>query len=223
MLYLKENHQELDAVVFDLGNVLLDYDPPRFMKDIGVPDQYHELMGNILFNNKNIWPKWDLGVLDREGIIQQAILVEPSLKDEIIKYMENWDNYFYAVPHNVAAMYRIKETGTKVYVLSNFSQETFEKIKERNAFLSDFDGMVISYQHHLIKPDPRIYRLLIETYNINTARAVFIDDLEENVKAGREAGFFGIHLPPCADVTPYFLFPEGQETVENSEFRQETK
>ena len=108
-------------------------------------------------------------------------------------------------------------------VLSNFSQETFEKIKERNAFLSDFDGMVISYQHHLIKPDPRIYRLLIETYNINPARAVFIDDLEENVKAGREAGFFGIHLPPCADVTPYFLFPEGQETVENSEFRQETK
>ena len=211
MLYLKENHQEIDAVIFDLGNVLLDYSPDRFLSEVGIQKIYHERVGNVLFNDPEVWSKLDLGTLDDAGILKQAIRREPELTDELTRYVENWANYFVAIPENVETFYRIKDTGTRVYALSNFSRDCMKTIKEHNAFMFDFDGMIISYEHGIIKPQPEIYRLLIDTYQINTERAVFIDDIQENVQAARDAGLLAIHYPKKADIAQYFIFPTQTE------------
>ncbi len=217
MIYLKENHQEIDAVIFDLGNVLLDYSPARFLHEVGIPENLHKRISDTLFNDYEVWSKLDAGLLDNAGITEQAVQREPELHQEIHHYMNNWASYFKAIPENVETMYRIKETGTGVYVLSNFSGETFEIMKEHNAFLSDFDGMILSYEHNLIKPQPEIYQLLLDTYPINPKRAVFIDDLLENVEAARKAGLLAILHPACAPVAPYFILPEDTDEQELDE------
>ncbi len=208
MVLLKENHKEMDAVIFDLGNVLLDYSPRRFLGEIGIPPEIHDRLAAILFDDSETWSKLDRGTLNNTGLIEIAAAKEPMLRKEITKFISEWPDHFNAIPENVASMYRIKEAGTKVYILSNFSEEVYAIEKKRNAFLTDFDGVLISYEHQVIKPEPEIYNLLINNFQLSPDKSVFIDDLEANVRGAKNAGLNTIHLPACSPIEPFFIFPE---------------
>lgn len=207
MVLLKENQKEMDAVIFDLGNVLLDYSPRRFLGEIGISPEIHDRLAAVLFDDLDTWSNLDRGTLNNAGIIKIAVAKEPMLRKEITKFISKWPDHFNAIPENVASMYRIKETGTKVYVLSNFSEEVFTRERKRNAFLADFDGLIISYEHQIIKPQPEIYNLLIDKFQLSPAKSVFIDDLEANVSGAKNAGLNTIHLPACSPIEPFFIFP----------------
>jgi 2-haloacid dehalogenase len=81
-----------------------------------------------------------------------------------------------------------------LYALSNWSTETFPAALKRFDFLSWFDGILLSGEVRLLKPDPRIYRCFFETHSVDPAQAVYIDDLEPNVKAAAVLGMHGIHF-----------------------------
>lgn len=89
-----------------------------------------------------------------------------------------------------------KANGFGVYILSNWDSESFELFKNMHPELFDlFDGIVISGDVHLIKPDPQIYQLIIDTYNLDPKTIVFIDDQVENIKAAQKFGIYSILCP----------------------------
>jgi 2-haloacid dehalogenase len=88
----------------------------------------------------------------------------------------------------------VKARGVPVYAITNWSAETFPPQRERFAFLSWFEGIVVSGEERVIKPDPRIFRILFERHGVAPESAVFIDDVARNAAAATALGVHGIHF-----------------------------
>ena len=207
MLYLKEGCRPLSAVIFDLGNVLLDYNPRRFAFEMGFDAEVSARVLAVTVQSP-LWARLDEGTLTNEELIQTASRTEPGLRKEIRRYMETWREYFHAIPANVDAFYRVKETGAKVYILSNFQSHTYEYVSAHNSFFQDADGRVLSCETQLMKPHAEIYQYLIQKYALDPVFSVFFDDIEANVEGAHREGMLGVVLPPCAPVTDYLIFDE---------------
>ena len=208
MLILNQNQKEIKTVIFDFGNVLVDYSPFRFMNEIGIDEQYHERIGDALFQNPSIWREFDRGVLTNEVAASLAAEKEPELKQHFHNFTDTFGDRFKAIPHNVEFLKKVKRAGCKVYGLSNFSKQAFEVVRKNFDFFDEFDGMIVSAHHGVIKPEPEIFQLLLDTYPIDPSNSVFIDDLEENLEAARAFGLQTLLLPPRAEIDPYFTFVE---------------
>lgn len=207
MIYLKENNAPIDAVIFDLGNVLLDYDPRRFMIELGIDPAHIDRLMEI-FPNSPEWQELDQGIISDDEFLAAALRKEPSLRREIKLYHRHWYDHFHAIPKNVAAFYQIKEAGAKTYILSNFQQTCFCVIRERNVFPDDFDGRVISFECRLRKPQPEIYEHIISKYQLDPARSVFIDDMPVNTEAARAASLLTVTLPIGGYILDYLRIEE---------------
>ena len=194
MVILNENNTALDAVIFDLGNVLLDYNPRRFMAEMGIDPKYFDRLTAIFPESKE-WQDLDMGLISDDEFLSKALYKEPLLRREINLYHKHWYDYFKAIPKNVAAFYQLREAGVKTYILSNFQETCFRAEQEHNVFLDDFDGRVISFECHLRKPDPKIYELIIDKYLLDPAHSVFIDDMDINIMAAKASGLQTILLP----------------------------
>lgn len=208
MLFLKGNHTEIRAVVFDLGNVMMDYDPSRFMFELGIPPQHIPKMLEII-SNRPEWDEYDRGAITADDLKELAIRDEPGLRREITHYMKHWSEPFTALTDNVETFYRIKEAGIKTYILSNWMQDSYEYVLDHFAFLHDFDGGVISYECLLNKPDPAIYKLLLEKYpEIVPAHTLYIDDMPRNCETGKAFGFITLNLPANGQIADYIEFDD---------------
>ena len=110
-------------------------------------------------------------------------------------FQERWpETVSGAIEGSVVLLDALQRRGIPLYALSNFSAETFPYARERFAFLAWFDGIVISGDLGVTKPDARIYRSLLERYDITPSNALFIDDVAANVEAAREVGMQGLHF-----------------------------
>ena len=208
MLYLKGNSTQISSVVFDLGNVLFDYDPARFMFELGIPQEHIPRMLEVI-SNRPEWDEYDKGTLLAEDIAALAIRDEPRLRKYILHYMKHWSEPFTALTYNVETFYRIKETGAKTYVLSNWMQDSYEYVWDHFIFLHDFDGGIISYEYKLNKPDPAIYELLLKKYpEIDPTHTLYIDDLPRNCEAGAKFGFITLSLPHNGVIEDFIEFRE---------------
>jgi 2-haloacid dehalogenase len=98
------------------------------------------------------------------------------------------------IQRTVDLLSELRSTAVPIYALSNWSTETFPVARERFDFLQWFDGILLSGEVRLLKPDPRIYRRFCETHAVDPAEAVYIDDLERNVHAATALGMHGIHF-----------------------------
>ncbi len=194
MIFLNEDHTPLEAVIFDLGNVLLDYNPRSFMAELGINVKNIDRLMEI-FPHSQEWQDLDQNIISDEDFLKSALRKEPALRREILLYHKHWYDHFKAIPKNVAAFYQIKEDGAKTYILSNFQKTCFRAMQEHNAFLDDFDGRVISFECQLWKPQPEIYEFIISKYKLDPAHSVFIDDMEVNIEAAKAAGLKTILLP----------------------------
>ena len=208
MLYLKGNSTQISSVVFDLGNVLFDYDPARFMFELGIPQEHIPRMLEVI-SNRPEWDEYDKGTLLAEDIAALAIRDEPRLRKYILHYMKHWSEPFTALTYNVETFYRIKETGAKTYVLSNWMQDSYEYVWDHFIFLHDFDGGIISYEYKLNKPDPAIYELLLKKYpEIDPTHTLYIDDLPRTCEAGAKFGFITLSLPHNGVIEDFIEFRE---------------
>lgn len=207
MIYLNEDHAPIDAVIFDLGNVLLDYKPRRFMAEMGIaPEKIDRLLK--VFPDSPEWLELDKNTISDDEFLESALHKEPALRREILLYHRHWYDYFKAIPENVAAFYMLKEAGAKTYLLSNFQKTCFAEIRKHNVFPDDADGQVISYECRMIKPDPGIYDLIISKYQLEPSRSVFIDDTPVNIEAAKAAGLKTILLPIGGYIMDYLTIEE---------------
>ncbi|SFI84718.1 2-haloacid dehalogenase [Bosea sp. OK403] len=187
------------SVVFDVGNVLLRWDPRLLYREL-IPDpaKLDWFMQNVCTAAWNI--EQDRGRSWEEAV---ALLVasHPEWEREIKAFDERWHETVPGViEDNVALLAELKAKGENVYAITNFSREKWAECLIRFPFLQSFDGAIVSAHEGLIKPDIAIYRTLLERYALSAPDCIFIDDSRKNVEAARAVGMQAVHFVEPIDL-----------------------
>jgi len=176
--------------VFDLGGVLLDWNPRHLYRKLFAGDEaaMEHFLATVCTHEWNRCQ--DAGRSFAEG--GRLLTAEHPDKVELIDaYGARFDEMIAGpIAGMVEILAELRDRGTPLYGLTNWSAETYPPARERFAFLSWFRGILVSGEVGVIKPDPRIFEVLIERFAINPENAVYIDDVEANVAAAQP---FGIH------------------------------
>jgi 2-haloacid dehalogenase len=183
----------VDAVIFDLGGVLIDWNPRHLYRTLFDDEAEMEA-----FLRDVCAPEWNLEQ-DRGRPWAQAIAelsaLHPGKAELIAAYRGRWHEMLKGPIHGtVAILEALHAAGVPLYALTNWSAETYPIAEERYAFLGRFQGVVVSGRIGLIKPDAAIYAHTIERFGIAPARTVFIDDSAKNVAGARAVGLQALHF-----------------------------
>ncbi len=184
----------ITAVVFDLGNVLIDWNPRYLFRKLfgGDEEKVDWFLKNVCTEEWN--DRHDLGISYKENA-EQLILKFPQYAREIRAYGERWtENLGGAIEESVQIFEELRSSGVAVYALTNFSTESFPLARQRFPFFNSFDGIVMSGELGIAKPDPAIYLHLLRKFRLSAERTVFVDDRKENVDAARALGFVAHHF-----------------------------
>lgn len=178
-------------IIFDIGNVLTDFRWKDFLRDKGFDD---EMIGRIAKASVEspLWKEFDRGVLDGEDLMQSFIDSDPEIEEELHKAYDDVHGMVTIRDYAIPWVQELKAKGYKVWYLSNFSEKTEIECADSIAFIPYMDGGILSWKDKLIKPDPKIYQLLLERFQLVAEESVFIDDLPENVQGAVDQGIHGI-------------------------------
>ena len=182
---------EIDTVVFDIGNVLTDFAWDKFLVFKGYDDKMVERIAKATVYSDD-WVEYDKGNLTNEEIIARFVENDPEIRSEIEDSFKNIDGIILKREKTIPWIRALKAAGYKVLYLSNFSKQALEGCPDAMAFLDETDGGILSYREHVVKPDPAIYNLLVDRYNLTPSKTVFIDDTPVNIEAARNLGWKGI-------------------------------
>lgn len=176
------------TVVFDIGNVLIEWDPRHLYRQFF--DDQHALMEDFL--STVCTPAW---ILEQDrgrpwGEAVAGLTAEfPDCRELIRAFYERWHEMVPGeIPGTPELLEELKAHGVPLYALTNFSAEKFHETRERYSSFALFDGLVVSGEVGLIKPDPAIWRLLLDRYGLDPATILYIDDLAENCAVAESLG-----------------------------------
>lgn len=175
------------AVVFDIGNVLLNWDPKGFYDRVIGPKRRHALFTAVDLDAMNA--AIDLGAPFKDTIYATAES-HPNWAPEIRLWHDRWlEMASPEIPGSVHLLRALRQRGVPVYALSNFGVDSFSLAQSHYPFLSEFDGAVVSGHLGCAKPDPAIYAALERMAGVAGAALVFVDDRAENIAAGAARGW----------------------------------
>lgn len=189
-------------VVFDLGNVLLTWDPAGFVARYGpTPADVRWFVTHVTGSAR--WRDLDRGTCTlAEG--RAAFVAEcaghPARRRLVETFFRDWLAIYAPVAPNARLLAPLKAAGHGVYVLSNFVREAYAHARETFAFFRHVDGATISSHVGACKPEPAIYRALLADHGLVAAETLFVDDLPENVAAARAEGLRAVWCPPGTDL-----------------------
>jgi len=177
----------IDTVVFDLGGVLIDWNPRYLYRQLFDDEAAMErFLADVCTGAWN--EQQDAGRPWAEAVATLSADF-PEHAPLISAFRDRWKEMLAGpIQDSVALLAELKARGVRLYALTNWSHETFPVALEMYDFLRWFEGIVVSGDERLIKPDPRIYQRLFERYGIEPARAIYIDDARRNVEAAAALG-----------------------------------
>tara|TARA_B100000700_G_scaffold148986_1_gene165833 strand:- start:360 stop:953 length:594 start_codon:yes stop_codon:yes gene_type:complete len=179
--------------LFDLGGVFFDWDPNHFYKNVFENIEEREFFLAEVCNDQ-----WNFQQDAGRSIAQAELELIPKFphyEKEIKMYYKNHRKMIRGVfEESIDILKKLKDKNYECYVLSNWSAETFAGMTDDYPFLKLFDGLLISGEDKLMKPDSAIYELAKNRFNLNPKETVFIDDKRENIKAAKGLDFKTIHL-----------------------------
>jgi 2-haloacid dehalogenase len=181
-------NKKIDAVIFDLGGVLIDWNPSYvFDKMFEDEEQKKHFFENICTSDWN--EKQDAGRSLKEAT-EELVAKHPEWKKYIEAYYGRWEEMLGGpIDGTVEILRQLKQTGNyKLYALTNWSAELFPIALERYDFLHWFDGRVVSGEEKMRKPFPEFYQLILERFLLNIEETLFIDDNVRNAKAAEAMG-----------------------------------
>jgi 2-haloacid dehalogenase len=181
------------AVVFDLGGVLIDWNPRYLYRTLF--DDEAEMEAFLSEVTTQEWnAQQDAGRPWSEAV-EELVALHPGRRELIEAYWHRWPETLGGpIEGTVSILGELKANGVRTYALSNWSTETFPLARPRFPFLEWFDGILISGEAKLIKPDPRIFAHLLEKFGLEAGSTVFIDDSAANVRAAETAGLIAIRF-----------------------------
>jgi 2-haloacid dehalogenase len=191
--------QKPTTVVFDVGNVLLRWDPRNLYRTIFDDDATMEtFLSTICTARWNL--EQDRG-RDWDEAVGLLVKEHPAHETSIRAFHERWEETVSGViEENVALLGRLRAAGVPTYCITNFSAPKFALSRTRYPFLAGFDGIIVSGDEKLLKPDRAIYELLLDRYALKAEDCIFIDDSQANVEGARAVGMHAIHFVEPMDL-----------------------
>ena len=184
----------MDAVLFDLGGVLIDWNPrylyrPHFADNEAAMEHF---LTNVCAGDWN--HEIDAGKRFADAVAERQRLF-PDHAELIALWESGWESMLGdAIAETVAILEELKARGLRLYALTNWSYETFPIARRRFDFLDWFQDIVVSGEVKLAKPDPRIFDLACTRCQLAPGSTVYIDDAPRNVDAARALGFHALHF-----------------------------
>jgi len=187
-------NKSIDTIIFDLGGVLIDWNPRYVYRKIFKTEEEVEW-----FLENVTTPEWnenqDAGYPLHKAT-KELIAKHPEWEPEIKAYYGRWlEMLGNDIHETVEILEKLKETGKyKLYALTNWSAETFPHALERFEFFKLFDGVVVSGEEKMRKPSAEFYKILLDRYHLDPSTTIFIDDSLRNVKGAETVGIAGIQF-----------------------------
>ncbi len=174
-------------VVFDLGGVVVDWNPQRLLQEYpGDKALPVSLFERGFF--QEYWVDFDRGTVSQEKMVEEMSDFARRPFQECWEFVEYIKHSLSDIPQTVSLIERLSVEGYNLYCLSNMSIEFYDYLKVRDVF-TYFNGQIISALEKLVKPEPEIYMRLVERYHIKPEETLFIDDLSKNTEAAEKLGF----------------------------------
>ena len=186
-------------IIFDLGNVLINFKPYEFLLRFTNDKEYIEQFISKVTRSK-IWLELDRGTNTLENARTIFLSKYPQEKDFIELFFDQWMDMLTPIDENIKILEELKELGYRSYILSNYIKEAFSYVSSKHSFFSLFDGQIISGIENVIKPEKAIYELLLSRYNLAPEESLFIDDILFFLKPAKKLGMITIWNRPETDL-----------------------
>jgi epoxide hydrolase-like predicted phosphatase len=181
-------------IVFDLGNVLLSWKPGEFLLQSGYDKETTGLIMSTVFRSQ-AWFRLDNGDITKEEAINIMAYKSSFKRAKIKSLLDLCPKIIFPLHNNIKLLPELRKQGFKLYYLSNYPLEFFNKTKKRFDFFKYFDGGIISAEVNKSKPDPDIYRIFLDRFSLHSFESLYIDDIDSNVRSAELIGMKVIHLP----------------------------
>lgn len=191
---------KIDTVIFDLGGVLVDWDPKNMYKKVfKTTEEMNWFLDNVCTFEWNM--EQDGGRLIADAVTQK-ISEFPEFEEQIKMFYDRWEEMFIGIlQQNIDVQQKlIANPNYRVYALTNWCGEKWDKALELFPFFNDFEGVIVSGKVKMRKPNDDIFQLILNRFNINPKTTVFIDDNLENTIASERNGLQTIHLKPSSNL-----------------------
>jgi 2-haloacid dehalogenase len=191
-----------DTIVFDLGNVLLGWDPRALYRSLfdGREAEMEAFLAQVCTSAWNL--EQDRGRSFADGVTQLMAAHPEALHPLIRAYDERWVEMLTGeITGSVRLLESLHALGTPLYALTNWNQDKFAHARERYPLLGYFRGIVVSGDERCVKPEPAIYHTLLTRYSLEPSRCVFIDDSLANVRGAVAVGMHGLHFQSPEQLT----------------------
>ncbi len=177
----------IEAVVFDIGNVLIEWHPERYFDRIIGSDKRRALFSEVDLHGMN--DRIDLGEGFRD-VIYSVADANPKWRAEIQDWHDNWIQLASpSIDHAVRLLRALRSSGIPVFSLTNFGIESFAYAQKNYDFLKEFDRDYVSGHLRVIKPDPKIYEILEQDCGIEPSKLLFTDDRADNIAMAKSRGW----------------------------------
>jgi 2-haloacid dehalogenase len=175
------------AVIFDIGNVLIEWNPERFYDSRLGEDKRRAMFAAVDLHAMN--DRIDAGALFRETIYETAA-AHPEWKTEVRWWFDHWiDMASPRIEHSIALLRALRAKGVPVFALTNFGIHSFAFAQTQYDFLSEFDRAYVSGHMGVIKPDPQIFAMVEQDCGLAPDRLIFADDRPDNIAAAAARGW----------------------------------
>ena len=181
-------------IIFDIGNVISRFDWEGTYRSKGYEGSMLERLGKATARSDD-WKEYDRGILTAEQVLERFIENDPEIEEEIRHALSEFSLIVKPVEYAIPWIKSLKQKGYRCYYLSNFSEIAEKECREALAFLPLMDGGILSWHEKVIKPDPAIYRLLLDRYDLKPEIAA----TGESASAGTVAGKYDIAPEIAAD------------------------
>ena len=184
-------------IIFDLGNVIINYNQKQIINSFTQKEDEIKYIYDEIFHAPE-WELMDLGNITNDEAIEVINKRNEFKYEKLTKdFLHEWYKKQTINREIVEIAKKLKRNGYKLFVLSNMANLTYEYFKN-DEFFSLCTGIIISAHEHLIKPDEKVFRLLLDRYKLNAEECLFIDDdpSEQNYKTANKIGIQGRRIIP---------------------------
>ena len=196
----------VDAVVFDIGNILIRYAPKDFLEQLfpGDEQMQRDMLARV-YQGK-YWASFDRGDMEYEDAAARLAEEYGGRYEDYMRALTGWIELKKPIEEGWRTAQRCRRAGKRLYLLSNYPKRGYLRMREKFADRFEvFDGGVISWQCHFLKPEKEIYQLLIENYGLTPEKTLFIDDMLGNVEGAQKEGIHGFHMHEKGMMDRFFL------------------
>ena len=193
--------KELKNIIFDFGGVLIDWNPVYlYQKVFETEEEIKYFLENICRYDWNLLQDQGRPLAEGTRLLQEKF---PEYAEEIALYYGRWGEMLGGTYDENTKLIRPLKEKYKVYGLTNWSAETLPVAMKLYDFFQDMEGIVVSGEEKIVKPDKRLYEILLERYALRAEESLFIDDNAANIETARELGFHVVHLTGDLNLEQY--------------------